>query len=190
MRETTCVSTSLGLRATVDYAATAGLSAREHEPRSKAAAEIARDYTFICELAGLSTGRQPDAPISRQADLPTSRQPTSATDRQVHPPTSARASAMARPTDLRQAILEQASGRARAGDEAVAAPEPAAGSASHVRQPGRIRKVSVTGYFRPPVRRQLRRLAAPGDTTVQALLGEAPNDLFAKHGLPELVEPD
>ena len=41
-----------------------------------------------------------------------------------------------------------------------------------------------------PGRRQLRRLAADRDTTLQALLGEAVNDLFAKHGLPELVERD
>ena len=34
------------------------------------------------------------------------------------------------------------------------------------------------------------RLAADRDTTLQALLGEAVNDLFAKHGLPELVERD
>ena len=96
---------------------------------------------------------------------------------------------MARPTDLRRAILEQAGGHDRSGDDAspgrhsTARPPPG-------RQPGRIGKVSVTGYFRPEVRRQLRRLAADGDTTVQALLGEALNDLFAKHGLPELVDAD
>ena len=32
--------------------------------------------------------------------------------------------------------------------------------------------------------------AADRDTTLQALLGEAVNDLFARHGLPELVERD
>ena len=36
----------------------------------------------------------------------------------------------------------------------------------------------------------MRTVATNGDTTVQALLGEALNDFFAKHGLPELVEPD
>ena len=34
------------------------------------------------------------------------------------------------------------------------------------------------------------RLSSDCDTTVQALLGEALNDLFAKHGLPELAERD
>ena len=48
----------------------------------------------------------------------------------------------------------------------------------------------MTAWFAPAVRRQLRRLAADRDTTLQALLGEAVNDLFAKHGLPELVERD
>ena len=52
----------------------------------------------------------------------------------------------------------------------------------------RVGKSSVTGYFPPAVRRQLRRLAADRDTTIQALLGEALNALFAKHDLPELVE--
>ena len=47
-----------------------------------------------------------------------------------------------------------------------------------------MNKASVTGYFAPAVRR----LAADSDTTIQALLGEALNDLFAKHGLPEIVE--
>ena len=56
--------------------------------------------------------------------------------------------------------------------------------------PSRVGKACVTAYFTPAVRRQLRRLAADRDTTLQALLGEAVNDLFAKHGLPELVERD
>ena len=30
-------------------------------------------------------------------------------------------------------------------------------------------------------------LAAERDMTIQALLGEAPNDLFAKYGRPEVV---
>ena len=51
-------------------------------------------------------------------------------------------------------------------------------------------EASVTACFAPAVRRQLCRLAADRDTTLQALLGEVVNDLFAKHGLPELVERD
>ena len=92
---------------------------------------------------------------------------------------------MARSTDLRRAILDQAS-RGDAGPaHAPPAPRGGAGPA-----PSRAGKASVTAYFAPEVRRQLRRLAADRDTTLQALLGEAVNDLFAKHGLPELVERD
>jgi hypothetical protein len=45
----------------------------------------------------------------------------------------------------------------------------------------------VTGYFEAAVKRQLRLLAAENDTTIQALLAEALNDLFAKHGKPEIA---
>ena len=56
--------------------------------------------------------------------------------------------------------------------------------------PGLLLHRRLHAYFAPEVRRQLRRLAADRDTTLQALLGEAVNDLFAKHGLPELVKRD
>lgn len=97
---------------------------------------------------------------------------------------------MAKPTDLRQAILGQADGPARTADNARPDSEPTTRPGPANRQPGRTSKVSIAGYFRPEVRRQLRRLPADGDTTVQALLGEALNDLFAKRGAPELVERD
>ena len=87
--------------------------------------------------------------------------------------------------DLRRAILDQAGAkRRRARPPEAAAPDPAARAV----QPGRVGKVAVTGYFTPEVRRQLKRLAADADSTVQALLGEALNDLFAKHGVAEIAE--
>ena len=95
----------------------------------------------------------------------------------------------ARPADLRRAILDQAgrgSPQQRQAPPDVATSDPA----PRATQPGRVGKVSVTGYFTPEVRRQLRRLAADADTTIQALLGEALNDLFAKHGLAEIAEAD
>ena len=102
-----------------------------------------------------------------------------------------------RPADLRRAILDQAGRgstekRARAARTARASTEEDSETAPTVRptQPGRVGKVSVTGYFAPEVRRQLRRLAADTDTTIQALLGEALNDLFAKHGIPEIADAD
>ena len=54
-------------------------------------------------------------------------------------------------------------------------------------RPGREGKANVTGYFPPTVKRQLRLLAAEQDTTIQSLLGQALNDLFAKYGKPEVV---
>ena len=103
---------------------------------------------------------------------------------------------MAKPSvDLRDAILSGAGRRAGAASRPVSraassAPQASEPSAAPSRQANRVGKVSIAGFFEPPVRRQLRRLALDSDTTAQALLGEALNDLFAKHGLPELVEPE
>ena len=95
-----------------------------------------------------------------------------------------------RPVDLRKAILDQAM---RDDSPAGSTPDkphrsPRSATSPRARQASRVNKASVTGYFDPAVRRQLRKLAADSDTTIQALLGEALNDLFAKHGLPEIVE--
>jgi hypothetical protein len=45
----------------------------------------------------------------------------------------------------------------------------------------------VAGHFPAEVAWQLRELAVARRTTVQALLAEALNDLFAKHGKPEIA---
>ena len=91
---------------------------------------------------------------------------------------------MAKEVDLRNAMLGQAKGREDR-------PEPGAEASADVRgvhyRPSREGKSNVTGYFDPAVKRQLRILAAEQDTTIQALLGEALNDLFAKCGKPEIV---
>ena len=101
---------------------------------------------------------------------------------------------MAKPVDLRQAILNQAmrdENSHQLSHDPVSEQSPVPKTpGGRNRQASRIGKASVTGYFEPIVRRQLRKLAADSDTTIQALLGEALNDLFAKHGLPEIVEPE
>ena len=79
--------TSLGLRAVIDYAAAAGVSAQEHEPHSKAAAEVSRFYKFICELVDLSASRHPDTPNPRQVNLSSSGQSVPAA-KLVHAPTA------------------------------------------------------------------------------------------------------
>jgi hypothetical protein len=85
---------------------------------------------------------------------------------------------MAIKADLRSAMRSSA----KPGFQGV---DPAAGN-PHFR-PGRANKSNVTGYFEAAVKRQLRLLAAENDTTIQALLAEALNDLFAKHGKPEIA---
>jgi hypothetical protein len=84
-----------------------------------------------------------------------------------------------------QASAKTAVGRA----SAVAEPESVSArypENPHYR-PGRVNKSNVTGYFPPEVKRQLRMLAAEKDTTIQHLLAEALNDLFAKNGKPEIA---
>ena len=48
--------------------------------------------------------------------------------------------------------------------------------------PSRAGKKIVSGHFDPAVTRQLKQLALDRESTVQNLLAEALNDLFAKHG--------
>ena len=74
---------SLGLRAAVDYAAAAGASAQEYEPRGKAAAEIASIYAFVRQAIGLSTTQQADLSTSREDHLSTSRAADLSTSRKA-----------------------------------------------------------------------------------------------------------
>lgn len=60
-------------------------------------------------------------------------------------------------------------------------PAPKKGEPGYV-APGRKDEVAIIGYFDKAVRRQLKALAADEDTTVQALLEEALDALFIKHG--------
>lgn len=88
--------------------------------------------------------------------------------------------------DLRQAMLSSSEPTAPTQaplDEARPAEEPR----SYQVRTGREGKSNITGYFPPEVKKQLRLLAAEQDTTIQNLLAEALNDLFAKNGKPELA---
>lgn len=55
-------------------------------------------------------------------------------------------------------------------------------------RPSRSGKSHVGGYFSPEVRRQLKALAAEQDKTVQQLLGEGLNLMFASYGKAEIAE--
>ena len=90
---------------------------------------------------------------------------------------------MARKRENMQAVLErQAMGHA---------PEPAtvehADQAANVhKQPSRAGKVNVTGYFPPAVKSSFRMIqSAHPEKTIQDLLAEALNDLFAKYNVPQ-----
>lgn len=91
---------------------------------------------------------------------------------------------MAKSPDHLRVALQDAAGKP--APEAVSKPDSPA--SQPYERPSRQGKVAVTGFFDPSVRRQLKVMAAEGDTTVQALLTEALNDVFAKHGKPEVAE--
>ena len=55
------------------------------------------------------------------------------------------------------------------------------------RTPGRVQKRQVAGWFSDDAARQLRMMAAEEDTTLQALLTEALNDLCRKRGKPSIA---
>ncbi len=53
--------------------------------------------------------------------------------------------------------------------------------------PSRIGKKTVAAHFDPAVSRQLKQLGLDRDTSTQALLREALNDLFTKYGKPPIA---
>lgn len=62
------------------------------------------------------------------------------------------------------------------------APTLEAAPATPGKSPGRIGKKTVSGYFSPDVSRGLRLLALEQGTSLQALMGEAIDDLMRKYG--------
>jgi hypothetical protein len=94
--------------------------------------------------------------------------------------------------NLRQALKGMSkTGQPAATTERPPAPRP---DNPHYR-PSREGMENLTGYFPPAVKNQLlelsieRRRATGHKVTIQDLLGEALNDLFAKYGKPEIVPP-
>lgn len=93
---------------------------------------------------------------------------------------------MAKRPDLRQALKPRHESPAAKPALQQDNASPPAAKDPHFR-PSREGKTNVTGYFHPAVKRQLRILAADRDTTIQDLLAEGLNDLFAKYGKPEIA---
>lgn len=94
---------------------------------------------------------------------------------------------MAKPNPLAQG-LNQISGRsgARVPPAVTAEPVEAAPTPAK-RAPSRGGRVLVGGFFSPEVQTALKVLAAEERTTLQALLTEAINTVFAKRGRPEIA---
>lgn len=61
-------------------------------------------------------------------------------------------------------------------------PQVAVRAKSQPAPPGRAGKKMISAHFDPAVARQLKQLALDRETTLQNLMAEALNDLFAKHG--------
>ena len=66
-------------------------------------------------------------------------------------------------------------------------PVPQEESARSYRQPSRERTRPITAHFPKQVRDQLKILGIQQDKTMQDLIAEAFNDLFAKYGKPEIA---
>ena len=91
-------------------------------------------------------------------------------------------------TNLQTALRETAKGTAPR--QPPPGPPPAVTDAAHARQASRVGKINVTGYFPPEVKASLRLVQARRGGTIQGILAEALNDLFAKYGVPETAPPD
>ena len=89
---------------------------------------------------------------------------------------------MPKPNPLSQGLEQQSPVRATTVTvQAVKADKPTA-------VPSRNGRVLVGGHFAPEVQTALKIVAAQERTTVQALLAEGINTIFAKRGKPEIAE--
>lgn len=89
---------------------------------------------------------------------------------------------MAKPNPLSQG-LNQISRRAEPAVRETAKTPPSKGKSA----PSRDGRVLVGGFFAPEVQTVLKVTAAQERTTLQELLTEAINTVFAKRGLPEIA---
>jgi hypothetical protein len=64
---------------------------------------------------------------------------------------------------------------------------PIVGEERRVTAAARSGKKMIAGFFDPAVSKQLNQIALDHESSVQALLGEAINDLFEKYGKPRIA---
>jgi hypothetical protein len=93
---------------------------------------------------------------------------------------------MAKPNPLAQG-LNQISRRGAPPSVAPAAVDASEGVTQSKRAAARDGRVLVGGFFSPEVQTALKVMAAEERTTLQALLTEAINTVFAKRGRPEIA---
>lgn len=70
----------------------------------------------------------------------------------------------------------------KVGEGSVPSPTATRTDQAGKKKGARVGKVTVAGYFSEDLSREFRVLAIQSGVTVQALLGEAIDDLFRKHG--------
>lgn len=92
---------------------------------------------------------------------------------------------MAKPNPLTQGLNQQV----RKSEPAVAAPAvvPAPPKAIRVVPPSRVGRVLIGGHFAPEVQIALKILAAEERTSIQALLTEGINAVFARRHKPQIA---
>lgn len=87
--------------------------------------------------------------------------------------------------DLRQAMRDLGTHRQPEPVRELPTPIDRAGDPNF--RASREGKAQVSGYYPREVRKQLRGMAAESETTIEDLLAEALNDLFAKYQKPEIA---
>ena len=90
---------------------------------------------------------------------------------------------MPKPNPLSQGLSQTAKPRPTAPAAAAVLSERA-----QVKPPSRTGRVLIGGHFAPEVQKALKIIAAEESTTIQALLAEAINTVFAKRQKPEIAE--
>ena len=89
--------------------------------------------------------------------------------------------------NLASALAESGQSRHQQPVETQTESDVATGAPAHGQAPSRQGTRPITGHFPKNVRDQLKMLAIERDKTVQGLLAEALNDLFAKYSKAEIA---
>jgi hypothetical protein len=95
---------------------------------------------------------------------------------------------MPKPNPLTQGLDQQQPSLARSKTSTAPAAQPTAAPAKPAAAPSRAGLVLIGGHFAPEVQSALKVIAAEERTTMQALLAEAFNMVFAKRGKPQIAD--